>query len=311
MLGDNEEKGMKRMLLTPITLNADEYPAALTPFISGAKLYDSSCSAGARVIYIDKGDGYFLKSAPLGKLKREAAMTRYFHTKGLAAEVIAYITDGAEHKPTQATLSLPNSLQPTSSQPLPSSHQLLSFPPTHSRDWLLTAKLRGDDCTAAKYLEQPERLCDILAERLAMLHGLPYAHCPIQNHTIRYLSNAEWKMQTGEYDNSHFPDSFGYRSAEEAWAVVAMRSNTLRSDTLLHGDYCLPNIILDDGRFSGFIDLDSAGVGDRHVDIFWALWSLAFNLKTDKYRDRFIDAYGRDRVDEGMLRVVAAVEVFG
>ena len=32
---------------------------------------------------------------------------------------------------------------------------------------------------------------------------------------------------------------------------------------------------------------------------------------TDKYRQRFIDAYGRNSVDEDMLRVVAAAEVFG
>jgi kanamycin kinase len=274
---------MKTMRLTPVTLNAYEYPAALTPFLTGAKLYDSSCSAGARVIYIDKDDGYFLKSAPHRKLEREAEMTRYFHQKGLAAEVIAYITDGAERR---------------QSPPL-------------TRDWLLTAKLRGGDCTTEKYLEHPERLCDILAERLVMLHGLTFSDCPAQNHTERYIAKAEQNMRTGAYDASHFPDSFGYRSADEAWAVIETRGSLLRTDTLLHGEYCLPNVILDGWRFSGFIDLDSAGVGDRHVDIFWALWSLAFNLKTDKYRGRFIDAYGRGGVDEEMLRVVAAAEVFG
>jgi kanamycin kinase len=113
------------------------------------------------------------------------------------------------------------------------------------------------------------------------------------------------------FDKSHFPDSFGYASAEEAWTVVEKHGHLLKSDTLLHGDYCLPNVILDDWRFSGFIDLDCAGVGDRHVDIFWGIWTLWFNLKTDKYRERFIDAYGRDKVDEDMLRVVAAAEVFG
>jgi kanamycin kinase len=92
---------------------------------------------------------------------------------------------------------------------------------------------------------------------------------------------------------------------------VEKRGHLLKTDTLLHGDYCLPNIILNDWEFSGFIDLDHGGVGDRHVDIFWATWTLAWNLKTHNYRERFFDAYGRDKVDEDMLRVVAAVEVFG
>ncbi|MDR1755013.1 MAG: hypothetical protein LBR74_08980 [Eubacterium sp.] len=66
----------------------------------------------------------------------------------------------------------------------------------------------------------------------------------------------------------------------------------------------------DDWRFSGFINLDSGGVGDKHVDIFWG-GSLWFNLKTDKYRERFLDAYGRDMINNDMFRVIAACEVFG
>jgi kanamycin kinase len=47
------------------------------------------------------------------------------------------------------------------------------------------------------------------------------------------------------------------------------------------------------------------------VDLFWAVWSLQFNLKTDKYRERFLDAYGRDKITPELLRTVAAIEVFG
>lgn len=89
------------------------------------------------------------------------------------------------------------------------------------------------------------------------------------------------------------------------------KRSLLRTDTLLHGDYCLPNVIFDHWEFSGFVDLGNGGVGDAHVDLFWGAWTLTFNLKTDAYRQRFFDAYGRDKVDEEKLRLVAACEVFG
>jgi kanamycin kinase len=251
----------------------DEYPDELRLFLSDAKIYDSSCSPEARVIFVEKDGGYFIKSAAKGALEREAAMTRYFSNKGFAAEVLSYLSD--------------------------------------KRDWLVTTKIHGDDCTAAKYLEQPERLCDIFAERLAMLHSEAYSDCPIQNHTESYLVKMERNRVSGTFDKNHFPDSFGYASAEEAWEVVEKHGNLLKTDTLLHGDYCLPNVILDDWRFNGFIDLNNGGVGDRHVDIFWGLWTLWYNLKTDKFRERFINVYGRNSVDEDMLRIVAAAEVFG
>jgi kanamycin kinase len=69
--------------------------------------------------------------------------------------------------------------------------------------------------------------------------------------------------------------------------------------------------MLENWRFSGFIDLDGAGIGDRHIDLFWGRWSLGFNLGTYEYSDRFFDPYGRDKINEDALRVVAAAEVFG
>ena len=95
------------------------------------------------------------------------------------------------------------------------------------------------------------------------------------------------------------------------FAFLEQNKHLLAHDTLLHGDYCLPNIMLDEWRFSGFIDVGNGGVGDRHVDLFWGAWTLAFNLKTEAYRERFFDAYGRDKVEDHLLSVVAAAEVFG
>ena len=81
-------------------------------------------------------------------------------------------------------------------------------------------------------------------------------------------------------------------------------------DALLHGDYYLLNIILDNWRFSGFIDLDHAGLSDRHIDVFWGAWTLWFILRTDAYHNRFLDAYGRNVIDGGKLAAIAAMECF-
>lgn len=250
-----------------------EIPQEIRRFLTAADLYDSSSSPDARVYFIDRGEGYYLKTSAKGTLAKEWKMTQYFYTKKLGAEVLFY-TSGES-------------------------------------DWLLTGAVRGEDCVADAYLSDPERLCDTIALELRRLHETDSADCPVTDRTAEYLAGAEKNYRTGNYDTSHFPDSFGYRTAEEAHGVLVREKNTLRSRVLLHGDYCLPNIILNNWKLSGFIDLGCGGVGDRHIDLFWGMWTLAFNLKTDRYRDRFLDAYGRDVIEESLFRVVAAAEVFG
>lgn len=259
---------MKRTLIVP---DLSDFPSQFHPLLNGP-VFDSSCSSAARVYFIGKEGGLFLKRANKGLLAKEAAMTRFFHSKGLATEVLSYESLDA--------------------------------------DWLLTRAVPGADCTEEPYISDPKRLCDTTAELLRMLHSQSISGCPV-NRTADYIETARRNYETGNYDSSHFPDNWGYSSAEDAWRVVEDNAKYLKADTLLHGDYCLPNIMLDSWRFSGFIDLDAAGAGERHIDLFWGIWSLGFNLKTDVWRERFLDAYGREDVNEDMFPILSAFEVFG
>lgn len=261
---------MKKILIDQIPLLL---PEEIEKLCYGARIFDSSCSPEAKVYFIDKGDGYYLKCAEGGSLERERIMTEYFHKKGLGAEVLAYHTG--------------------------------------ERDLLLSSRVRGEDCTHEMYKSEPKRLCDLLAERLRFLHEQDFSDCPVKDRVSEYIARAEKNYREDNYNKEHFPDSFGYPSGEAAMRALADGKHLLKNDVLLHGDYCMPNIMLDDWRFSGFIDVDSAGVGDRHIDLFWGVWSLEFNLGTNEFASRFLDAYGRDKVDCEILKIVAAAEVLG
>ena len=260
---------MKR---TPILPDLDTIPEIFHPMMKDCPVFDSSCSAAARVFYIEHSGGLYLKSAAAGTLRQEADMDTYFHSLGLGPEVLAY----------------------------------------HSgeKDWLLTRRVPGEDCTNPQYLAEPARLAETIAQMLWDLHHRDPAHCPVQDHTARYIARAQENYAAQSYDTALFPDNWGYTSAEEAWTVAEANARYLKTDTLLHGDYCLPNIMLDNWKPSGFIDLGNAGVGDKHVDLFWGAWTLNYNLKTDKFCDWFLDAYGRQHFEAEMLRVVAAFKVF-
>lgn len=256
---------MKRTLIRP---DLKQIPAQFHHLFEHADVYDSSSSEDARVFYINKDQGYFLKTATSGSLARETKMTRFFHDKGLAAEVLEYFSA--------------------------------------NQDWLLTTQVIGDDCIHSKYLSEPKRLCDTLAELLHRLHQESGEGCPVTDYTEQYLKTAEQNYKSGFFNPKR-----GIDSPQAAWEAVENGKHLLKADTLIHGDYCLPNIILNNWMFSGFIDVDHGGIGDRHVDIYWALWSLNYNLKTPHYSERFVDVYGRDLVDPEILRLISAIECFG
>ena len=77
---------------TPIHTDIEQFPAAFHALLADAAIYDSSSSKAARVFFIDKDKGYFLKSAPKGALETEAELTRFFHKKQLSAEVLSYLS---------------------------------------------------------------------------------------------------------------------------------------------------------------------------------------------------------------------------
>ena len=257
----------------PVSFCPEFFPEELRSFVSRFCLYDSSCSPEARVWMLDGPERFFLKSASAGTLKTEADMTRYYHGKGLGTEVIGYLSG--------------------------------------EQDWLLTRAVPGEDCTFPKYREDPKRLCDTTATLLRQLHEESTEGCPVTNRCGAYLANARKSYETGFCELDLFPEQeWSFSSVEEAWQIVAKNGKFLKNETLLHGDYCLPNIMLDDWTFTGFIDVGRGGIGDRHIDIFWGVWTLFFNLKTNAYDNRFLDVYGRDRIEPELLRTVAALEVF-
>ncbi|HIY58533.1 MAG TPA: aminoglycoside 3'-phosphotransferase [Candidatus Tetragenococcus pullicola] len=257
---------MKRV---PIDNNRKDYPIELISYLEGAKLYDSSSSPEAKVQFIDKEEGYFLKIASAKSLKREVTLTNYFYKKGVGPKVLAFFKK-------------------------------------EETGYMITQRVQGNDCTTATYLSEPERLCGLLAESLRFLHSLDSSNCPVMNHTLLFLQKVIGDYSEERFNKELYTTFGNFQSAQEALEEVKKNGQLLQTDTLIHGDYCLPNVILNNWKFSKFIDFDSAGVGDRHVDIYSAIWSLGFNLGTNRYSQRFCDAYGRDEIDPERLRVVAA-----
>ena len=75
------------------------------------------------------------------------------------------------------------------------------------------------------------------------------------------------------------------RSLDKYSDINYLSEESIGND-FVHGDLCLPNIYFDENNnFLGFIDLSTAGLGDKWLDYSWMLWSLEYNLKTKEYHN--------------------------
>ena len=155
---------MKR---TPLQLNLNEWPVDLAGYLKDADVYDSSCSPEARVVYVDRDGGFFLKKAAEGSLKTESLMTAYFHSLRLSEEVLYYGT-------------------------------LEGF------DYLLTRRVPGEDCTDAQYLGDPKKLCDTTATLLRELHETEAKGCPVPDRIRTYTDSVIRGFDSQSYEPDLF-----------------------------------------------------------------------------------------------------------
>ncbi|MDY0151629.1 MAG: aminoglycoside 3'-phosphotransferase [Candidatus Cloacimonas sp.] len=168
----------------------------------------------------------------------------------------------------------------------------------NGRDYLLTEALEGEDGIEERYLKHPERLAELFGESLRIIHNLPKSSCPYPSRSTEMLAECELNILRNYVDKSIITDKI-----QNAVKRLTELKHCAIDDVVIHGDYCLPNIILKDFTLRGFVDLGTGGIGDRHYDLFWGIWTLEYNLKSDKYRNIFLDAYGRDELDPERLEL--------
>jgi len=135
------------------------------------------------------------------------------------------------------------------------------FVETEEADYLLTRALEGIDCASVDSIGDAERSIDVLQEALTLLRSVPIDDCPFDQRISVRLAQAAERVERGEIE-AEFDEA-----PEALLHHLLATAPTSESKIASHGDLSLPNIILKDGRLSGFIDVGRFGVADLYQDI--------------------------------------------
>lgn len=147
--------------------------------------------------------------------------------------------------------------------------------------YLLMEKLKGEYACSDFWLKQPEQLVEILVQTLQMLWDVPIENCPYDETLMQKLQHAKYNILNDLCDmddaeaSTYGVDGFASPKALLEW----LEQNQPEEDLVFsHGDLCLPNIFIDQGKISGFIDLGRSSIADRYQDIALCYRSLLHNF---------------------------------
>jgi aminoglycoside 3'-phosphotransferase-2 len=163
--------------------------------------------------------------------------------------------------------------------------------------YLLMTQVLGRD--ASKKPLPPDQLTRLLAEGIKAIHALDITDCPFDHRLEKRIELAKARLDAGLIT---FGEEHQSQSAYDQFEELLLTRPDSEDLVFTHGDYCLPNILLnpDTGQITGYIDLGRAGIADRHQDIALCARSLAYNL-SEEWVPLLFETYGTEHIDSAKI----------
>lgn len=174
--------------------------------------------------------------------------------------------------------------------------KVLGFERDEHKNYLLMTKLTGEMSCADKYLKNPDQLTTILAEALQMLWKVDISNCPYIYNLDKKLLMAKYNVENNLVDMDDIElGTFGENGFNDPFRLLEWLNNNKPKEELVlsHGDFCLPNIFLSNGKVSGYIDLGMTGIADKWQDIALCYRSLLHNFE-GKYTGKQYQGFNVD-----------------
>jgi len=169
--------------------------------------------------------------------------------------------------------------------------EVLLFAEDAGSEYLLVSEVPGADASDDSLKNDIPQTIRQMTGGLKMIHALPTENCPFDARLDRKIEIARERMIKGLVEEEDFDEERLGRTAEDLFEELLATKPADEDLVFTHGDYCTPNIILENGNLSGFIDWAQAGVADRFQDIALLTRSVRYNFG-EEYEKSVFEIYG-------------------
>lgn len=135
-----------------------------------------------------------------------------------------------------------------------------------------------------------------LGKALKQIHQVNIENCPFNKYSPeQLLSNFLDKL------DSIYPEiQDNYKDETKETVIEFMKENIPTDKVLTHGDYSMPNILINNDEIS-FIDLGELGISTKYLDIYYLMKSLKINKK-EKIFEEFLKGYGLEKINNNYIK---------
>ena len=149
----------------------------------------------------------------------------------------------------------------------------------------------------------PQAAVEVVAAAIARIHATAPTWPEDINAVPFRIELARSRVRAGQVDPDGFPPRFEGLTPERAFREFERRWSEPQARVFVHGDLCLPNVLVADGALSGLVDWSRAGYGDAYQDLALAVRSLGRNLGPGDWRRRLAEACGIPELDDDQLEL--------
>jgi aminoglycoside phosphotransferase len=178
-----------------------------------------------------------------------------------------------------------------------------------SQEYLLLTEVKGINASDKCFETMVPKLMKQLAYGLRTVHEISIGDCPFNERLEHKIKEAKSRVERNLVNEEDFDQSRKGKRAGELFNELLSNKPLGEDLVFTHGDFCLPNIVINEGQVSGFIDVGRSGVADRYQDIALAIRSTAYNFGY-QHVNRFLEEYDIKQLDESKVHFYQLLDEF-
>ena len=169
--------------------------------------------------------------------------------------------------------------------------QVLEFAETEPADYLLLSEISGIPASDDSLKNDASNVIEQLANGLKTIHNLSIADCSFDARIDSAIEIARQRVLKGLVEQEDFDEERQGRTAADIFQELIAAKPSVEDLVFTHGDYCLPNVIFQNGKLSGFVDWGNAGIADRYRDLALLSRSVSHNFGKE-WEEKAFPIYG-------------------